>query len=99
MKHHILHGVGLALRPALLAPLLAAGVPEAEGTPAAPLRLFGVDSGRTMTLPVGAVLRVDLDANYSTGSEWQRRHDWLDKQVPSFTSRQEASTRLLETIQ
>jgi hypothetical protein len=33
------------------------------------------------------------------GSEWQRRHEWLDASVPSFSSRQEASSRLLETIQ
>lgn len=48
-------------------------VPVAAGTAASPLRLVAADSGRAMTLPVGAVLRVELDANYSTGSEWQRR--------------------------
>jgi hypothetical protein len=42
---------------------------------------------------------IEMNEAISQGSEWQRRHDWLDKQVPSFTSRQEASTRLLETIQ
>lgn len=45
----------------------------AAGTTAAPLRLVAADSGRAMTLPPGAVLRVDLAANYSTGAEWQRR--------------------------
>lgn len=42
---------------------------------------------------------IEMNAAIAQGSEWQRRHDWLDKSVPSFTSRQEASTRLLETIQ
>jgi len=42
---------------------------------------------------------IEMNEAIAQGSEWQRRHDWLDKQVPSFTSRQEASTRLLETIQ
>lgn len=48
-------------------------VPAAEATAASPLRLSAADSDRTLTLEVGAVLRVDLDANYSTGAEWQRR--------------------------
>jgi predicted secreted protein len=47
--------------------------PAEEGTSASPLRLAEADRGRAMTLPVGTVLRVDLDANYSTGAEWQRR--------------------------
>lgn len=47
--------------------------PAAEGTAASPLRLSAAESGRAMRLPVGTVLRVELDANYSTGSEWQRR--------------------------
>lgn len=46
---------------------------RADQPAASPLRLFAADSGRTMTLPVGTVLRMDLDANYSTGAEWQRR--------------------------
>jgi len=70
-------GLGGSLA-ALVAAAIPAGspataVPAAEATAASPLRLFAADSGRAMTLPVGAVLRVDLDANYSTGSEWQRR--------------------------
>lgn len=48
-------------------------VPAADATAASPLRLFAADSDRTLVLEVGAVLRVDLDANYSTGAEWQRR--------------------------
>lgn len=62
---------------------VAAETPVAADAPAAPtastytaanpMRLFAADSGRTLTLPVGTVLRVDLDANYSTGAEWQRR--------------------------
>lgn len=49
------------------------GTQAAGGMAASPLRLFAADSNRRMTLPVGTVLRVDLDANYSTGAEWQRR--------------------------
>lgn len=48
-------------------------VPAREGTADSPRRLFASDSGRAMAVPVGAVVRVDLDANYSTGAEWQRR--------------------------
>lgn len=33
------------------------------------------------------------------GGEWQRRHAWLEESVPTFTSRQEAASRLLEIIQ
>lgn len=51
----------------------ATAVSADQATSASPLRLFAADSGRTMTLPVGTVLRMDLDANYSTGAEWQRR--------------------------
>lgn len=45
----------------------------ATASAASPLRLFAADSDRAVTLSVGAVLRVDLDANYSTGAEWRRR--------------------------
>lgn len=42
---------------------------------------------------------IEMNEAIAQGSEWQRRHDWLDKRVPGFSSRQEASTRLLETLQ
>ncbi len=35
----------------------------------------------------------------SEGAEWQRRSAWLEQHVPLFTSRQEASARLLEVLQ
>lgn len=41
----------------------------------------------------------EMKASIAEGSEWQRRSKWLDENVPSFTSRQEASTRLLDTLQ
>ena len=63
----------MSARTAGLAVSLAALMVAAGATAAPPLRLFAADSGRAMTLPVGTVLRVELDANYSTGSEWQRR--------------------------
>ncbi|HEU0153224.1 MAG TPA: protease inhibitor I42 family protein [Arenimonas sp.] len=62
---------GAALAPVATASPLAAEAPAAAA--ATPLRLAISDSGRAMALPVGTVLRVDLDANYSTGAEWQRR--------------------------
>jgi hypothetical protein len=41
----------------------------------------------------------EMKAAIAEGSEWQRRSEWLDESVPSFTSRQEASSRLLDTLQ
>ena len=42
---------------------------------------------------------VDMNTAITQGAEWQRRSEWLDETVPTFTSRQEASTRLLDVIQ
>lgn len=42
---------------------------------------------------------IEMNEAIAQGSEWQRKYDWLDKNVPGFSSRQEASSRLLETIQ
>ncbi|MCA1963293.1 MAG: hypothetical protein LDL31_05050 [Prosthecobacter sp.] len=42
---------------------------------------------------------LDMHDAIAQGSEWQRRHAWLEEHVPSFTSRQEAANRLLETVQ
>jgi predicted secreted protein len=58
--------------PALLAVMLVA--PAA----ASPLRLSAADDESRHALTVGTVLRVDLDANYSTGYEWQRRDAFGD---------------------
>ena len=64
----IFNSVGSPLAwPLVLACALAA--PAA----ATPLRLAAADDESRLELPVGAVVRVDLDANYSTGAEWQRR--------------------------
>mgnify|MGYP005759681535 CR=1 FL=1 len=64
-------GARCLLLAALLAPAAArAGeVPD----PGQWQRLTQADDGRRLTLPVGAVLRVALDANPSTGADWQRR--------------------------
>jgi len=42
---------------------------------------------------------VEMNAAIAQGSEWQRRSQWLDASVPNFTSRQDASSRLLDSIQ
>jgi hypothetical protein len=34
----------------------------------------------------------------SQGAEWAERHNWLEENVPSFTSNKEASARLLDAI-
>lgn len=61
------------LAKACLALALASGAAVAAKPSDDPLRLSAADSARVLALPVGTVLRVDLDANYSTGAEWQRR--------------------------
>jgi len=42
---------------------------------------------------------VDMNLAVTQGLEWQRKADWIDENVPSLGSKQEASTTLLETIQ
>lgn len=42
---------------------------------------------------------IEMNEAIAQGNEWQRKFDWLDKNVPGFASRQEASSHLLETIQ
>lgn len=41
----------------------------------------------------------EMKESISQGSDWQRRCEWLDESVPNFTSRQEASSHLLDIIQ
>lgn len=53
---------------------LAADAPQAGDV----LPLTQADSGRRMALPVGAVLRFALEANPSTGADWQRRDPFGD---------------------
>lgn len=59
----------------LLAALLALPAAQAADAPAPGevLPLAQSDSGRRLTLPVGAIVRVALDSNPSTGADWQRR--------------------------
>lgn len=65
------------------------------------LLAFGIQSYNGIQTEADGLRKriVEMKDAISQGSEWQRRSDWLDENVPSFTSRQEASTRLLEMIQ
>lgn len=40
----------------------------------------------------------DMNLAISQGAEWADRYGWLEENCPGFTSRQEASARLLEVI-
>lgn len=42
---------------------------------------------------------LEMNEAIAQGSEWQRRHHWLEESTPGFSSRQEAASTLLETIQ
>lgn len=42
---------------------------------------------------------VEMQHAITQGADWQRKSDWIDENVPSLGSRQEASSRLLETLQ
>ncbi len=42
---------------------------------------------------------VEMNHAITQGADWQRKSDWIDENVPALGSRQEASSRLLETIQ
>lgn len=42
---------------------------------------------------------IDMNTAVTQGLEWQRKADWIDENVPGLGSKQEASTRLLDTIQ
>jgi len=62
---------------------------------------FGIQNYRDL-LEENAGLKdrlIEMNEAIAQGSEWQRRSEWLEAHVPAFTSRQEASTRLLEAIQ
>ncbi len=40
----------------------------------------------------------DMNLAISQGAEWADKHGWLEESCPNFTSRQEASAKLLEVI-
>lgn len=42
---------------------------------------------------------IDMNQALAKGSDWKLRHDWLDENVPSFNSRQEAASHLLDALQ
>jgi hypothetical protein len=42
---------------------------------------------------------IEMNTAVTQGLDWQRKADWIDENVPGLGSKQEASTRLLETIQ
>ncbi len=39
-----------------------------------------------------------MNLSVSQGADWADRHGWLEEHCPNFTSRQEASAKMLETI-
>jgi hypothetical protein len=41
----------------------------------------------------------EMNANLSQSQEWARRSAWLDEQMPQFTSHEDASSKLFETVQ
>lgn len=69
------------LMPCLLLPALWA-MPAAHASDASVagdvLVLTQSDNGRRLALPVGAVVRFELESNPSTGADWQRRDDFGD---------------------
>lgn len=42
---------------------------------------------------------VEMNQALAMGADWQARHQWLDENVPSFNSRQEAAAHLLDVLQ
>ncbi len=42
---------------------------------------------------------LEMNDAIAQGSEWQKRHAWLEENVPGFSSRQEAASKLLEVVQ
>jgi hypothetical protein len=41
----------------------------------------------------------EMTANLSQSEEWAKRSKWLDEQMPKFTSHEDASSKLFETVQ
>ncbi|ODS63880.1 MAG: hypothetical protein ABS41_04320 [Arenimonas sp. SCN 70-307] len=64
----------------LVTALLVLPAARAADAPAAGevLVLTQSDSGRRLALPVGAIVRFELESNPSTGAEWQRRDPFGD---------------------
>lgn len=63
--------------------------------------MFGVNKWRSVTRE-NETLRdrlVEMNHAITQGADWQRKSDWIEENVPALGSRQEASSRLLETIQ
>lgn len=40
----------------------------------------------------------EMDMAVSQGADWAEKHAWLDENVPGYTSTQDASARLLESV-
>jgi hypothetical protein len=62
---------------------------------------FGIQNYRGIQEETASLSKriTEMKAAIAEGSEWQRRSEWLDESVPSFTSRQDASSKLLDTLQ
>lgn len=63
--------------------------------------MLGVNKWRSILLENEALRArlFEMSEAVTQGAEWQRKSDWIDENVPALGSRQEASSRLLETIQ
>ncbi len=63
--------------------------------------MLGVNKWRSITHDNETLSNrlVEMNHAITQGADWQRKSDWIDENVPALGSRQEASSRLLETIQ
>jgi hypothetical protein len=41
----------------------------------------------------------EMTANLSQSEEWQKRHDWVEEQMPRFTGHEDASSKLFDAVQ
>lgn len=63
--------------------------------------MLGVNKWRSISMENEKLRErlVDMNMAITQGVEWQRKSDWVEENVPSMASKQEASSRLLETLQ
>jgi hypothetical protein len=63
--------------------------------------MLGVNKWRSISMENEKLRErlVDMNMAITQGVEWQRKSDWIEENVPAMASKQEASSRLLETLQ
>jgi hypothetical protein len=63
--------------------------------------MLGVNKWRSISMENEKLRErlVDMNLAITQGVEWQRKSDWIEENVPAMASKQEASSRLLETLQ